>query len=127
MVNTATKIVWTSYRKDAAEFAGNMQVQANTILSLPQYTFGLYSRTQGFLPIRGKPDAFADDYDFPLRGNPYELQEEMEERYGPSPEAMRASHEEDPTRQENPRPKGNGKVSPPPPAAEDIPDEPDMI
>ncbi len=126
MVNTATKIVWTSYRKDAAEFAGNMQVQANTILSLPQYTFGLYSRTQGFLPIRGKPDAFADDYDFPLRGNPYELQEEMEDRYGPSSEAMRGARAEDPMRQEDPKPKGNGDKPLPTPGS-DIPDEPEII
>ncbi|RMF00822.1 MAG: hypothetical protein D6773_10930 [Alphaproteobacteria bacterium] len=122
MVNTATKIVWTSYRKDAAEFAANMQVSADTILSLPQYTFGLYSRSQGFLPIKGKANAFAD---FPRRHGLAELRREMEARYGSSPEATRASQDDDPTAPGDDRPRGRGM--PPPPPESDMPDEPELI
>lgn len=123
MVNTATKLISTGYRKDAAEFAGSMRISPDEILSLPQYTFGLHSRTQGFLPVRGKEHAFAG---FPRRIDLSRLQAEMEARYGPSPEAARAASEEDPTRQDDPRPKGGGSMPPPPPGA-DIPDEPEMI
>lgn len=123
MVNTATKIVWTSYREDAAKFAANMQISANTILSLPQYTFGMYSRTQGFLPIKGNANAFQG---IPKRVDLSRLRAEMEANYGPSPEAARAARPEDPTRQDDPRPQASGSMPPPPPDS-DIPEEPEMI
>ena len=57
MVNTATKIIWTPFREDAAKFAGSMQIKPEDILNLPQFTFGLHSRKQGFMPINGVPAA----------------------------------------------------------------------
>jgi len=81
MVNTATKIIWTSFREDAAKFAGSMQVKPEEILNLPQFTFGMHTRKRGFVPIRGVPNAFAD---YPRREDPGELKREMEARYGPS-------------------------------------------
>lgn len=83
MVNTATKIIWTSYREDAAKFAGSMQVKPEDILNLPQFTFGLHTRKGGFRSIRGRPNALAD---FPRRAGLRDLQHEMEMRYGPSQE-----------------------------------------
>jgi GTPase SAR1 family protein len=83
MVNTATKLIWTSFREDATKFAGSMQVKAEDILNLPQFTFGMHSRKQGFMPIKGKPDALAE---FPKRADPQQLRHEMEAKYGPSPD-----------------------------------------
>ena len=82
MVNTATKLIWTSFREDATKFAGSMQVKAEDILSLPQFTFGMHSRKQGFLPVRGIPDALGD---VPRRDDFGVLKREMEARYGPTP------------------------------------------
>lgn len=79
MVNTATKLIWTTFREDATKFAGSMQIKADDILALPQFTFGMYSRKGGFAPIRGVPDALAD---FPRREDKGELQGLMEEKYG---------------------------------------------
>ncbi len=79
MVNTATKLIWTTFREDATKFAGSMQIRADDILALPQFTFGMYSRKGGFAPIRGVPDALAD---FPRRQDKGELQELMEQKYG---------------------------------------------
>lgn len=81
MVNTATKIIWTSFREDAAKFAGSMQIRPEEILNLPQFTFGMHSRKQGFMPIKGVPGALDD---FARRENTYALRQEMEEKYGPS-------------------------------------------
>ncbi len=81
MVNTATKIIWTSFREDAAKFAGSMQIKAEDILNLPQFTFGMHSRKQGFVPIRGVKDALAG---FEKREDQGALEAEMEERYGGS-------------------------------------------
>jgi|GEM_PF-6119775 len=81
MVNTATKIIWTAFREDAAKFAGSMQIKPEDILNLPQFTFGMHSRKRGFTPIRGVPDALAD---FPRRDDKAGLREDMEERYGAS-------------------------------------------
>ena len=81
MVNTATKLIWTSFREDAAKFAGSMQVKAEDILNLPQFTFGMYSRKKGFLPIRAAKNALKG---FPRRAGGEALKKEMEERYGPS-------------------------------------------
>ncbi|MEO1639883.1 MAG: hypothetical protein AAFU41_11635 [Pseudomonadota bacterium] len=82
MVNTATKLIWTSFREDATKFAGSMQIRAEDILSLPQFTFGMHSRKQGFLPVMGIPDALGD---VPKRDDFGALKREMEERYGPTP------------------------------------------
>jgi GTPase SAR1 family protein len=81
MVNTATKLIWTSFREDATKFAGSMQVKAEDILNLPQFTFGMHSRKQGFMPIKGVPNALAD---FPRRKDTEALQRDMEAKYGPS-------------------------------------------
>ena len=83
MVNTATKIIWTSFREDAAKFAGSMQVKPEDILNLPQFTFGLHTRKRGFRPIRGQMNALND---FPKRSGLAELKRDMEERYGPTVE-----------------------------------------
>ncbi|WP_411890786.1 hypothetical protein [Yoonia sp. SDW83-1] len=82
MVNTATKVIWTSFREDAAKFAGSMQIKPEDILSLPQFTFGMHSRKQGFVPIRGVPDALSG---FERREDRDALRVEMERRYGPPP------------------------------------------
>ena len=82
MVNTATKLIWTSFREDATKFAGSMQIKAEDIMSLPQFTFGMHSRKQGFLPVRGIPDALGD---VPKRNDLGALKREMEARYGPTP------------------------------------------
>ena len=83
MVNTATKLIWTSFREDAAKFAGSMQVKPEDILNLPQFTFGMHSRKQGFLPIKGTPQALSD---FGKRSDTDAMQSAMEARYGPSEE-----------------------------------------
>ncbi|MGR3837890.1 MAG: hypothetical protein ACU0A2_06010 [Cognatishimia sp.] len=95
MVNTATKIIWTSFRDDAAKFAGNMQVTADTILGLPQYTFGLYTRSQGFCQVRGEANAFGD---FPFRDHEgmQLLQDQMEYLYGPHDNNMAEDPADDP-------------------------------
>lgn len=82
MVNTATKLIWTSFREDATKFAGSMQIKAEDILSLPQFTFGMHSRKQGFLPVRGVPNALGE---FPERADLGALKRQMEARYGPTP------------------------------------------
>ena len=79
MVNTGTKLIWTSFREDATKFAGSMQVKADDILNLPQFTFGMYTRKQGFLPVRGVPDALQE---MERRKHPEDLQDEMECLYG---------------------------------------------
>jgi hypothetical protein len=79
MVNTATKIIWTSFREDAAKFAGSMQIRPEEILNLPQFTFGMHSRKQGFGPIKGVPNALGD---FLKRDDPQALRREMEDKYG---------------------------------------------
>lgn len=81
MVNTATKLIWTSFREDAAKFAGSMQVKPEDILGLPQFTFGMYSRKRGFTPVRGEKNALAS---FPKRDDQRDFQMHMEEKYGPS-------------------------------------------
>jgi hypothetical protein len=88
MVNTATKIIWTAYKEDAAKFAGSMQISASEILDLPQFTFGMHSRKRGFTPIRGGPNAFAD---IPKRDDRDELQRQMERDYGSSENAPKAT------------------------------------
>ncbi len=93
MVNTATKIIWTSFREDAAKFAGSMQIKAEDILNLPQFTFGMHSRKQGFIPIRGVPGALAD---FPKREDRHALRQEMEDRYGPSETGKQSPPDDDP-------------------------------
>ncbi|MFC6640282.1 TraM recognition domain-containing protein [Sulfitobacter sediminilitoris] len=75
MVNTATKIIWTPFREDASKFAGSMQVKADEILNLPQFTFGMHSRKRGFMPINGVPNALAE---FSKRDDQTELRREME-------------------------------------------------
>lgn len=91
MVNTATKLIWTSFREDATKFAGSMQVKAEDILNLPQFTFGMHSRKQGFVPIKGVPNALAD---FPKRTDTGELRGAMEAKYGPSPVAQDMSSDD---------------------------------
>jgi hypothetical protein len=81
MVNTATKLIWTSFREDATKFAGSMPIKAEDILSLPQFTFGMHSRKQGFLPVSGIPNALGD---FPKRDDLGALKRDMEARYGPT-------------------------------------------
>ena len=116
MVNTGTKIIWTPHRDDASKFAGSMQIKPETILELPQFTFGMYSRKRGFLPIRGKEDALESIL---KRSDPNSLREFMETNYGPS-EAVG----DDPTSEERPRPAGD-KTAPGP--DEDKPPDVDMI
>jgi len=113
MVNSATKIIWTSFREDAAKFAGSMQIKAEHILNLPQFTFGMHSRKQGFIPIRGVPNALAD---FKRRDDPRALRAAMEERYGRSDEddcvkpdeevSQEANDEEVHADKDTPKPKG---------------------
>ena len=76
--NTATKIVSTTYHGDAGEMAKNMRVKSTDILELPQYTFGLYHRKQGFVPVRAPEHGLVD---FEYRFDKDELRAEMEERY----------------------------------------------
>lgn len=133
MVNTSTKIIWTAFRDDAARFAGSMQISADEILALPQFTFGMYSRKTGFAPIRGVPDAFSE---LPKREDRDWLQREMEALYGPTKDAglvaphpdvdpMDDGHDDAGSAEADPKTKpymngGNrGKLDPPP--------EPDMI
>ena len=85
MVNTGTKLIWTSFREDAAKFAGSMQVKPEDILNLPEFTFGMYSRKRGFLPVRGAKNALGD---FPRRDDKDALKRLMEERYGSTPEEV---------------------------------------
>lgn len=122
MVNTGTKIVWTSYRDDAAKFAGSMQIPTETILNLPQYTFGMYSRQTGFLPIRGVPDALQK---LPQRENSYELKSKMEALYGKREQPV------EPLKQASPDgPKGGAEPSAPDTQKQDnihLPPDPDMI
>jgi hypothetical protein len=99
MVNTATKIIWTSFREDAAKFAGSMQVKPEDILNLPQFTFGLHTRKRGFVPIRGRRNALGD---FPRRGDLAGLKTEMELRYGPSPKPPKG-----PSPEPEPQPSGS--------------------
>ena len=94
MVNTATKLIWTSFREDATKFAGSMQVKADDILNLPQFTFGMYTRKQGFLPVRGIPNALSA---FERRDDPQALRDEMEGRYGRSVDTEEDRPDDDPT------------------------------
>jgi hypothetical protein len=91
MVNTATKLIWTSFRDDAAKFAGSMQIKPEDILGLPQFTFGMHSRKRGFLPVRGRKNALAD---FPKRSSNTELKDLMERLYGPLNETEPPKDEE---------------------------------
>ncbi|RLJ60754.1 hypothetical protein BCF46_0960 [Litoreibacter meonggei] len=93
MVNTATKLIWTSFREDATKFAGSMQVKAEDILTLPQFTFGMHSRKQGFAPVKGVPRALEG---FEKRDDSQSLQEEMEEKYGPTLKADEDRPDDDP-------------------------------
>jgi hypothetical protein len=133
MVNTATKIIWTTYRDDAAKFAGSMRVTPETILDLPQFTFGLHSRKQGFRSIRGFPDPL--DGLFPQRADVGHLRDEMELAYG-SRKHTSAAAETEPVKEEvlkktdTPQPTDEPRLPPehrerkkrPPP-----PDDVDMI
>ncbi|MEJ8560033.1 hypothetical protein QTO30_01410 [Yoonia sp. GPGPB17] len=108
MVNTGTKLIWTSFREDAAKFASSMQVKPENILNLPQFTFGMHSRKQGFLPVRGEKDALAG---FNKREDMRDLQLEMEEMFGVREEAdsdgaksMGPSHTADDLSGENTKP-----------------------
>lgn len=83
MVNTGTKLIWTSFKEDAAKFAGSMQVRSEDILNLPQFTFGMHTRKQGFVPIRGVTDALSG---FERREDMDILRLDMEIKYGPTSE-----------------------------------------
>jgi GTPase SAR1 family protein len=115
MVNTATKLIWTSFREDATKFAGSMQVKAEDILNLPQFTFGMHSRKQGFVPIKGESNALAE---FPKRDDPQALRREMEERYGVSAEVDDGSEDiptaDKPEMQQNKSPTGDEPKNGPP-------------
>lgn len=110
MVNTATKIIWTSFREDAAKFAGSMQVRPEEILNLPQFTFGMHSRKQGFVPIKGTPGALAD---FTKRTDTQALKREMEAKYGPTPTTADDPPDDDPD-----MPNANDTPNPPDPPNE---------
>ena len=105
MVNTATKLIWTSFKEDAAKFAGSMQIKPEDILNLPQFTFGMHTRKQGFRPIKGTKNPIAD---FPKHGDMDALQARMETKYGadkfastPLSEDADAKHgSDDPTEEE---------------------------
>jgi hypothetical protein len=120
MVNTAAKLIWTSFREDATKFAGSMQVKAEDILNLPQFTFGMHSRKQGFVPVKGMPNALAG---FPMREDSKALRHEMETRYGatpmdtPEPDGMDDGDVTDAPSSDNPNPNkpssGGAEASPP--------------
>lgn len=117
MVNTATKLIWTSFREDAAKFAGSMQVKPEDILNLPQFTFGMYSRKRGFTPIRGEKDALAH---FARREDDAEFKTLMEEKYGSSeveePEQPKLERQEDQDcpSEEEPRKNDSDELGDPP-------------
>ncbi|PLX32677.1 MAG: hypothetical protein C0605_17635 [Hyphomicrobiales bacterium] len=137
MVNTATKMVSTGYKKDAQRMAESMRTSAEAILSLPQYSFGMTARGLPFTQIRAVPDPLSN---LPKRYEKYELQEVTEARYGVTSEAERSETdtevEIDPAPEEtatpeaaadlpegSPAPKGNGAKPPPP---EDPPGAPGL-
>lgn len=107
MVNTGTKLIWTSFREDATKFAGSMQVKAEDILNLPQFTFGMHTRKQGFLPVRGVPDALQG---MEQRKYPEDLKGEMESLYGSSVSDQTDPPDDDPWAQ--PAPDGPGPDDP---------------
>ena len=75
--NTATKLVSTTYPDDAREMAKSMRKKTDDILDLPEFTFALYDRTQGFVTVKAPNN--------PLGGGERdrkELQAAMEVRYG---------------------------------------------
>jgi hypothetical protein len=109
MVNTATKLIWTSFRDDAAKFAGSMQIKPEDILGLPQFTFGMHSRKQGFIPVKGVANALAD---FPTRSDTHALREAMETRYGTTKKTDAPSPTEDDREPDDPM---NDDVDPSPP------------
>lgn len=128
MVNTGTKLIWTSFKEDASKFAGSMQVKPEDILNLPQFTFGMHSRKKGFMPIRGDKDALKE---FPRHGDMDALKTRMEQRYGPeqgvdSPDEPSAGSQQESKdaykEKEPPNARGNeGKEEPlVPPVVEEI-------
>ncbi|MEP2473577.1 MAG: hypothetical protein ABJH45_18800 [Paracoccaceae bacterium] len=90
MVNTATKLIWTSFKEDAAKFAGSMQIKPEDILNLPQFTFGMHTRKQGFMPIKGEKNPLQD---FPKHEDMGELKARMEEKYGQEKEEVKSKEE----------------------------------
>ncbi|MEO1542614.1 MAG: hypothetical protein AAFR75_01120 [Pseudomonadota bacterium] len=117
MVNTAAKLIWTSFREDAAKFAGSMQVKPEDILNLPQFTFGMYSRKRGFTPVRGERNTLSH---FPKREDNADFKALMEERYGSSkqeePNKTEQEKEEDQDSQseEEPRESPDDELGDPP-------------
>ena len=85
--NTATKLVSTTYQDDAREMAKSMRINAETLLDLPQYTFGLYNRKTGFRPVRAPQYNFAG---FEFREDAGTLKEAMEARYESKRDEARA-------------------------------------
>ena len=77
--STATKLVATTYQPDAVEMAKSMLIKPEDILNLPDYTFGLYDRHNGFVPVRADEEPLAG---IPGRDDPKALQKEMIRRYG---------------------------------------------
>ena len=77
--NTATKIVGTQYPDDAREMGKAMRVSTDTILDLPQYSFGMYHRSTGFVSIRAPKHPLAQ---FEYRHDAKAVQDAMEARYG---------------------------------------------
>jgi len=89
---TATKLVATSLADDAATMAKAMRVTADRILDLPDFTFGLYDKGQGFVEVSAPANPLEALLD---QKNQKDLQKVMEDRYGmnsnpkPSPENRR--------------------------------------
>lgn len=124
MVNTATKIIWTSFREDAAKFAGSMQVKPEDILNLPQFTFGLHTRKRGFRPVRGRPNALGD---FPRRSDIMAFKQEMEVRYGPSPQPPAEDSPSEPDPLKPPKDPGSDGPSTSPKTSPGAPPDVEMI
>ena len=79
--STATKLVATTYQPDANEMAKSMRVRADDILNLPDFTFALYDRTNGFAPVRAPKDPLTA---LEKRINLKELESKMRERFSAS-------------------------------------------
>jgi hypothetical protein len=93
--------------------AGSMRTSTETILNLPQYTFGMYQRSTGFVPIRAHPAPLSI---FDWRDDAGEMQAVTEKRYGPSKAPKDGNGSDRPGRSGNGKGmNGQRRPTPPPP------------